>query len=135
MDKKTEQGGKSNKHPKPKEQPRDILYYAQRLSGPADSFLASSQQVKHSPEPADREDAGLLDDTVPLDSLPDLMPDLFDMPSEDSAQPTFSEILHAVYKCTASVDELKEKFGRLRETVSLLRQDLQKIMERTTAVE
>lgn len=59
----------------------------------------------------------------------------FDMPSEDSPQPTLSEILHAVHKCTASVDNLKERFGVLRETVSLLCQDLQKIRERTFTVE
>lgn len=33
------------------------------------------------------------------------------------------------------MDVLKEKFGGLKETVSLLRQDIQKIREKTTAVE
>ncbi|XP_073467611.1 uncharacterized protein [Aquarana catesbeiana] len=56
-------------------------------------------------------------------------------PREETSQTTLGEILHAVHKSTASVDDLKEKFGGPRETVSLLRQDLQKIRERTTAVE
>lgn len=57
----------------------------------------------------------MLDDTVPLESVPDPMPDL---PSEDSPQPKLSEILHAVQKCTASVDDLKERHGGLKECVS-----------------
>lgn len=53
--------------------------------------------------------------------------------NDESFQPTLEDILQAVQKCTASVDDLKE-LGGLRE-VSLLRQDLQKIRERTTVVE
>lgn len=37
--------------------------------------------------------------------------------------------------CTALVNTLKDQFGGLREEVSLVRQDLQKIREKTTAVE
>lgn len=128
LEKKSEQGGKSSKLPKGKEQPRDMLYYTQKLAG------HSTSHIPDSPQP-NREDTGMLDDTVPLDLQQDLMSDPSDSPSEDSIQPSLSDILHAVHKCTASVDDLKEKFGGLKETVSLMRQDLQKIRERTTAVE
>lgn len=57
-----------------------------------------------------------------------------DMCNDDTVQPTISEILHAVQKCTTSVDDLKERFDGLGEEVSLLRQDLQKIRERVTTV-
>lgn len=60
---------------------------------------------------------------------------MFDMLQEDTQQPTLNDILRAVRRCTASVDGLKEQFGGLTETVSLLRKDFQKIRERTTAVE
>lgn len=48
-------------------------------------------------------------------------------------QPTLAAILQAVIKCTAFVNNLQECFGGLRKEVSLIRQDLQKIRERTTA--
>lgn len=50
---------------------------------------------------------------------------------EDIAQPTLAEILRAVHKCTTSVNTLQECFGGLKKVVSLIRQDLQKIRERT----
>lgn len=50
-------------------------------------------------------------------------------------QPTLADILKAVHVCTAAVTDVKEQFGGLREEVSLLRQDLQKVRERATAVE
>lgn len=50
-------------------------------------------------------------------------------------QPTRSRILQAVHKCTASVNTVKDRLGSLTEEVALLRQDLQRISERTTAVE
>lgn len=49
--------------------------------------------------------------------------------------PTLAEILRAVHKCTASVNTLQERLGGLKEEVSLIRKDLQKIRERTTATE
>lgn len=57
-----------------------------------------------------------------LEVSPVSTPDIFDLPHDDTPQPI--EILEAVHKCTASVDDLKERFGGLTETVSLLRQDL-----------
>lgn len=48
-------------------------------------------------------------------------------------QLTLADILWAVNKCTASVYTQKEQFGRFEETVALIRQDLQKVRERTTA--
>lgn len=47
----------------------------------------------------------------------------------------YSEILRAVNKCTASVNTLKEHFGGLKEEVGLIRQDLLKMRECTTAAE
>lgn len=46
---------------------------------------------------------------------------------EGSEQPTLAAILKAVNKCTASVNNLQARFGGLKEEVSLLRQDIQKI--------
>lgn len=59
----------------------------------------------------------------------------FDIPQDDTPQPTLTEILRVVHRCTTSVDDLKEWIGGLTETVSLLRQDLQKIQEMTAALE
>lgn len=56
-------------------------------------------------------------------------------PGEEGEQPTLAAILRAVNKCTASVNNLQERFGGLKEEVSLVRQDLQKIRERNTASE
>lgn len=58
-----------------------------------------------------------------------------DSGGEENEQPTLAMILKAVNKCTASVNTLQERFGGLKEEVSLIRQDLQKIRERTTAAE
>lgn len=114
QDKKMEQGGKSNKPPKHKDQYRDMLYYTQKLAGPADSSQATAQHSAIPTEKADRDTADRLDDPEPMESVPDPMPDLFDAHLEDSPQPTLSKILHAVHKCTASVNDLKEKFGGTR---------------------
>lgn len=77
-------GGKSTKPPKPKEQPRDMLYCALKLADPAKSSQAKAQHTALSQVLADRENADRLDDNVPMESVPDPMPYLFDMPSEDS---------------------------------------------------
>lgn len=69
---------------------------------------------------AGSEELTALNDTVPLETSPVPTPDIFNMQSDDSVQSTLSDILHAVHKCTASVDDLKERFGGLKETVSLL---------------
>lgn len=53
----------------------------------------------------------------------------------DQKQPTLANILRAVNSCTASINTLKDQFGGLRGDVSLLCQDLQRIQERTTAME
>lgn len=55
--------------------------------------------------------------------------------SRGGEQPTLAATLRAVNKCTASVNNLWARFGGLKEEVSLIRQDIQKIRERTTAVE
>lgn len=45
------------------------------------------------------------------EGMPDIITDPEDMCSDDSPQPTVSEILQAVQKFTASVDDLKQRFG------------------------
>lgn len=76
-----------------------------------------------------------LDDTLPLEGSLILNADGSESMQEEVQQPTLSDILRAVQSCTASVNGLKVQFGSLTETVSLLRHDIQKIRERTTAVE
>lgn len=112
-----------------------MLYYAQELSGAGSSALHDAQAFLSDPELTEHEGPNALDDTVPLETSLVATPDIFNMPADNVAQPKLSEILQAVYKCTVSVDDLKECFGGLKETVSLLRQDIQKIRERTMAVE
>lgn len=55
--------------------------------------------------------------------------------TQNPEKPTLADILRTVNNCTVSVNTLKEQFGGLREDVSLMRQDMQNIRERTTAVE
>lgn len=54
---------------------------------------------------------------------------------DEPEQPTLAEKLQSVHMCTASGNTIKDQFHCLWEEVSLLRQDLQKIRERTIAVE
>lgn len=116
-----------------KDQPRDMLYYAQKMQGAGCSNPPTIQAYHYDTNRGHSPPA--LDDTVPLESSMVFTPDMFDMLQEDIQKPTLNDILRAVHRCTASVDGLKEQFGGLTETVSLLRQDLQKIRERTTSVE
>lgn len=56
--------------------------------------------------------------------------------NENFYQPTLGDILQAVQKCKASVDDQKRKdLAACGREVSLLCQDLQKIREGTTVVE
>lgn len=59
---------------------------------------------------------------------PDLLEETEDPDAEGGEQPTLAAILRAVNKCTASVNNLQARFGGLKEKVSLIRQDIQKIM-------
>lgn len=63
------------------------------------------------------------------------IPLLSDTVQDELEQPNLAEILCAVHMCTASVKTLKDQIGGLWKEVSFLGQDLQKIWERTTAVE
>ena len=110
-----------------------MLYYAQKLSGAGGqeqpSRFGDTQQAGpamqedttslHWGEEEDGEQAGprMEDDGQAVAAH-----------AATTVQPTLADILQAVNKCTASVDTIKEQFG-------LLRQDMQKIRERTTAVE
>lgn len=105
-----------------------MLYYALKLSGAGCSLLPDTSAPLSDPDPADPEGPDALDNIVPLETSLIPTPDIFDMPTDENVQPTLSDILHAVHKCTASMVDLKER-------ESLLRQDLQKIREITTAVE
>lgn len=119
--------GKQPKFSKaPKEQPRDMLFYTQRVSAAVHSTPNTQSE--------DMEMGGQ-DDTLPLESSLGLGPNNAESPGDENTQPTLTDILIAVHKCTAAVGDLKVQFGGLAESVSLLRQDLQKIRERTTAAE
>lgn len=102
--------GKSNKS-SGKKQPRDVLYYTQTLTGACSFPLPDAQASLCDPDFADQEGPEVLDDTIPLETSPIPTPDIINMSTDESAQPTLSEILQAVHKCTASVGDLKEQFG------------------------
>lgn len=68
-------------------------------------------------------------------SYTNILEETEDPGEEEGEQPTLAVILRTVNKCTASINNLQERFGGLKEEVGLIRQDLQKIRERTTAAE
>lgn len=133
------QSFKSSKLPKPpnKDPPKDMVYYAQKLSGTVGAEKPSrsggsqhkqtGMQAASVPDHWGEEEGDCNYVTMLEESQ---APE-----AQNTAQPTLADILKSVNNCTASVNTLKEQFGGLREDVSLLRQDLQKIRERTTAVE
>lgn len=121
--------------------PKDIRYYAQKLS--EKSGLAAAQSLSECPDFNDTEEeecvreqgaGAMLTQGEVSDAIAD-EPEEHEEEEEGSEQPTLADILKAVNKCTASVNNLQVRFGGLKEEVSLIRQDIQKIRERTTAAE
>lgn len=110
-----------------KDPPRDMLYYAQKLScsavqGSREDMLATPAVFQSQPEdePFAQGPSALTGQTFP------------DMEGEEADQPTLAEILRAVHKCTALVHTLQEHFGVLKEELGFIRHDLQKTRERTS---
>lgn len=93
------------------EQSRDMLYYIQNLSGAGSSTLSDAQAFLSDLELVEHDRPNAFDDTVPLETSPVPTPDIFNMPTDSTAQPMLSEILQAVHKCMVSVDDHKERFG------------------------
>lgn len=99
-----------------------MLYYAQKATG---DDLAVTPACFHT---------GPADDHLVQASI-DGINHLHIDTEEDGKQPTLSDILRAVHKCTASVNTSKEHFGGLQKVVGLICQDLQKMREHTTVAE
>ena len=119
--------------------PKDMRYYAQKLTGkpPETSAQPMDDCAPHSDtemeEGENVQGAGaILDHT---ESNAGLQWDTEEPEVEGGDQPTLAAILKAVNKCTASVNGLRLRFGSLEEEVGLIRHDIQKMRERTTAVE
>lgn len=99
--------------------------HGQSSTGETASAAALQSDMRQEPE--------LGDDAI---SVPDTAQRTdFEEFTEGKEQPTLSQILRAVNLCTASVNTVKDRLGGLTEEVSLMRQDMQKIRERTTAAE
>lgn len=132
-DKAQEPSGKTTKSVKQlgKEQPRDMVYYAQKMQGQSGALPLMQQSLAL--ETDGQDGAIALDDTLPLEGSLILNSDGSDSLQDEAQQPTLSDILRQSY--TVSVNGLKMQFGNLTEILSLLRHDIQKIRERTTAVE
>lgn len=135
--KPTDGGSKSNKYLKSqgKDPLRDMLNYAQKWSRAFEAELVDDGKATLHLGCEDQAQAAnaLLHDTNIDDALGSWASLLLDPGVDEPEQPTLVEILWAVTKCTASVYNLKDQFGGLREEVSW-RQDLQKICEQTMAV-
>lgn len=126
---------KQVKSPKssPKEQQHDMRFFAQKAPGSAKKAVEKGL-VCHPRSPgAKLEGAELSQDAIMAQK--NMLPADTEVGGEGSEQPTIADILHAVNKCTASVDHLKEQFGGLKVAVVLVRQDLQKVIEIITAAE
>lgn len=121
--------GKTNR----KDAPRVMLYYAQKLSVAQGQDSSMDIEEETDPQQAMEHAHEVEPDAMSLlDS--DQQIDTEDL-TEGETQPILRQILQAVHQCTASVNPVREHLGGLTEEVSLLRHNLQKIRERTTAAE
>lgn len=87
------------------------------------------------PDPGNHTREGFCEEGDLIERMHDVDTDLEEVGANDLPQPTLSEILQAVQKCTVSVVDLKERFEGLQEEVSLPRQDLEHIRKRRTVAE
>lgn len=56
-------------------------------------------------------------------------------PDDVQSEPTLRDVLLAVNQCNTSLSSLTIQMGNLKEDIGLIRQNIQRITERTTAVE
>lgn len=109
-----------------KDPPWDMLYYTKKLSAIPGQSAVGDSETPSAHDPATQIGAVTCGEGDPSEGARDMDADSDNGGMDDSLQPTLGDILQAVQKCTASLDDLKKWLGGLGEEVSLLRQDLQK---------